>query len=414
MILTSTSRIAGIIGLVVPFVWSTVSMGNQSAPEAERSGRWSRVIDESLGVVEGDPLLIDESVVSLKTASATSVVRPVEDVLAIIVGPSTARDITISDRMASTRAGDDVSIETSYIELVDGQRIPGSLHADQKGRPIWRSAWVRDIPFDLEEIRAIRLQDGAVVPEVTESDVIVLSNGDRLPGLVLEVGTEVEMEVERSNGDLDVIRVPIDRIASISLLNPLQPRSGTMVWFRGGHRIASDSIQMGDDGYVRLLGPAVGGDTAEIPSEFLIGVLTEAGRVDPIASMDIVVGEGSNGGLRPWIPGPKVSAGHHPLDASPVLFEGPLEATIKLPREGCRFMATVERPMESGPGRSILRIFDGDRELESIELTPESPVHPVRVRLSGDRLVLRIDDGGDGPFHDSIMFREAVVIRPRN
>jgi hypothetical protein len=235
--LNSTSRIAGIIGLVVPFVWSTVSMGNQSAPEPERSGRWSRVIDESLDVVEGDPLLIDETFVSLKTASSSSVVRPVEDVLAIIVGPATARDRTISDRMASTRAGDDVSIETSYLELVDGQRIPGSLHADQEGEPIWRSAWVRDIPFDLEDIRAIRLQDGAVVPEVTESDVIVLSNGDRLPGLVLEVGTEVEIEVERSNGDLDVIRVPIDRIASISLLNPLQPRSGTMVWLRGGHRI---------------------------------------------------------------------------------------------------------------------------------------------------------------------------------
>ena len=411
----TTQRIARTLGLIVPLIWSVESNSNQAASTPERTGRWSRVIDESLNVIEGDPLLIDESMVSVEPLNTDSDLKSssVQDVLAIIVGPSISRDLTVSERMAATRAGDDAPIRTSYIELVDGQRIPGSLHADNEGTPVWRSAWVRDIPFELETLRSIRLQDGAVVPEATESDIIVLSNGDRLSGLILKMDTEVEIEVERSNGDIDVISIPIDRIASVSLLNPLVPRSGTMVWLRGGHRLGSKSIQIGDDGYVRLLEPAVGGDTAEIPAEFLIGVATDANRIDSIASMEITVDEGPDGGLRPWIPEPKISSGHHPLDASPVRLDGPLEATIRLPGQGFRFMATVERPMESGSGRSILRILDGDRELQVIEITPESPVHRIRVPISGDRLILRIEDGGDGPFHDSIVLREAVVIRPR-
>lgn len=412
----TTQRIARTLGLVAPLIWSIDSMGNQEAVAPQRTGRVARVIDESLNVIEGDPLLIDELMVSVQdpVLESKSKFRPIQDVLAIIIGPSIARDLTVSDRMASTRAGDDIPISTSYIELVDGQRLPGSLHADDEGIPVWRSAWVRDIPFDLETLRSIRLQDGAVVPEAIESDIIVLSNGDRLSGLVLEIEAAVEMEVERSNGDLDVISVPLDRIASISLLNPLVPRSGTMVWLRGGHRISSDSIQIGEDGYVRLLGPAVGGETAEIPADFLIAVATDANRIDSIASMEITVQAGPGSGLRPWIPEPTVTEGHHPLGASPVRLDGPLEATIRLPRRGCQFMATVERPMESGPGRLVLRIFDGDRELQTIEVTPESPVHQIRALLSGDRLVLRIEDGGDGPFHDTIVLREAVVIRPGN
>ncbi|MEC8321817.1 MAG: hypothetical protein VX012_10445 [Planctomycetota bacterium] len=381
----------------------------------DRIGRIHRVVDETMTVIEGDPLLIDESMVVVHAEGEDErFSRPIDDVVFLIVGPGHSRDLVVSDRMAATRAGDDVPIASPYLELTDGQRIPGSLHPGDRGEPVWRSAWVRDLEFDLDRIGALRLVPGTRVPEAVDEDVLVLTNGDRLNGLMLEVGNEVVIEVERPGRDPETVGVPIDRVAAVSLVNPVVPRRGTMTWLRGGHRIGSESIRIGDDGYLRLQDPAVGGDTVEIPVEFLMGVAMDAARITPLSSLEIVVEPGPAAGIRPWIPEASVAVGHHPLDAAPVRLDGPLAAKIVLPSPGLRLVATLERPIDAGPGSCRVRILDGDVVEEEFVVDAADPLHRIDTSISGDRITIEIDDHGDGPFNDSIVLREAFVIGPRS
>ena len=404
-----------LVPLVVVATTISASHGGSEVVPPDRIGRVHRVLDESMGVIEGDPLLIDESTVSVyEEADDQRVFRPIDDVVLVIVGPGHAREIVVSDRMAAARAGDDAPIASPYLELVDGQRFPGSLHPGADGEPVWRSAWVRDQDFDLDRIRAIRLARGVQVPPAVDADVLVLTNGDRLEGLVLEMGSRVQIEVERSDRDPETIGVPIDRVAAVSLVNPIQPRRGSMTWLRGGHRIGSESIRIGDDGYLRLLNPVVGGGPVEIPLEFLMGVAMDAGRIVSVSDLDIEVEPGPAKGIRPWIPEVSTAVGHHPIDAAPLRLDGPLAATITLPNPGVRFIATLERPIDAGAGSCLVRVLDADEVVEEIVVDPSDPLHRIDTSISSDRITIEIDDYGDGPFNDSVVLREAFVVGPRN
>lgn len=402
--------------IVLGVAATTVSANpNPGVVPPDRIGRIHRVVDETMGVIEGDPLLIDDSMVAVHgEGDDERLFRPIDDVVLLLVGPGRSRDVVVSDRMAATRAGDDAPISSPYLELVDGQRIPGSLHLGSDGEPVWRSAWVRDLPFDLDLISGMRLVQGTKVPRVVDEDALVLTNGDRLNGLMLQVGSEVLIEVERPGRDPETVGVPIDRVAAVSLVNPIGPRRGTMTWLRGGHRIGSESIRIGDDGYLRLLDPTVGGGTVEIPVEFLMGVAMDAARITALSSLDVTVEPGPAKGLRPWIPEASVAVGHHPIDAAPMRLDGPLTAKIDLPNPGVRFVATLERPIDAGAGSCRVRILDGDSVMEEMVIDATDPVHRINTSISGDRITIEIDDHGDGPFNDSVVLREAFVIGPRN
>ncbi|MEE2895320.1 MAG: hypothetical protein VX726_06200, partial [Planctomycetota bacterium] len=200
----------------------------------------------------------------------------------------------------------------------------------------------------------------------------------------------------------------------VSLVNPAVARRGTKTWLPGGPRIGSESIPQPDDGDLPLPDPAVGGGTVEIPVEFLMGVAMDAARITPLSSLEIVVEPGPAAGIRPWIPEASVAVGHHPLDAAPVRLDGPLAAKIVLPSPGLRLVATLERPIDAGPGSCRVRILDGDVVEEEFVVDAADPLHRIDTSISGDRITIEIDDHGDGPFNDSIVLREAFVIGPRS
>ena len=393
---------------------ATVAVSQEEEPP-ETTGTEIRVIEESLASRIGDPVRIDDSrVLVFDGPPGLPSIIPSEDLLAIVTTPITSRSTTISARSAAARSGDDSPITVPYLELVDGQRIPGTLRPDDDGDPVWRSAWLNDIPFDLDRIHRLNLsEDGRPVPDAVDADVVILSNGDRIDGLVAEIGLDVEIEIDRPDGETSSITIPIDRIASISLVNPMVGGSGAMTWLRGGHRIRSKSIRITGDGYVGLMSPQVGGDTVEIPLDFLIATAVDADRVIPLATQELVsVEPGPAGELRPWIPEPRSSSGHHAFDAAPIRMDGPLRATFGLPTGGGRLAMTLERPMELGSGSMIFRVLDDGRPIHSVIVNEKQPIHRIAVDLEGDRLGFEIDPGEDGPFHDSIVLREAIIIRP--
>ncbi|MBC03560.1 MAG: hypothetical protein CMJ34_09710 [Phycisphaerae bacterium] len=400
--------------LVATMILTTVAASQD--PEPPRiTGTTIRVIDESLEVRNGDPVRIEESrVLVFDGAPGLPTIIPTEELVAIVTGPVTSRSTYLSDRKSAARAGDDAPIAVPYLELVDGQRFPGTLRPGTDGDPVWRSAWVKDLRFDLDRISKLKLsEDDQVVPTAVDADVVVLSNGDRIEGLVMEIGMNVEIEVDRPDGDTGSVTIPIDRVASISLVNPMEPASGSMTWLRGGHRIRSESVRIVGDGYISLMSPLVGGDTAEIPLDFLVATVVDADRVIPLASRKVVSLEpGPAGEIRPWIPEPTPLPGHHAFDAPPIRMDGPLRVRFDLPSRGGRLAMTLERPMEIGAGRLVFRILDDGRVVHSVIVDEDEPVHRIVVDFESDRLGMEIDPSDDGPFHDSIVLREAIIVRP--
>ncbi len=410
-------RLRSLLG-VVSFGW--VLMPSLDAPAfgqvAMPRGVVHRIIHESLRTTSGDPLVIDaDRTLVFDQSGGIPTAVPTAEVLAVVVGPVAERDIDPAVRTAARRAGDDVAIVSPYLEFTDGQRLPGGLHAGDDGRPVWRSAWVRDVPFALDRIRAVRLEEGAPVIRSDDADVVVLSNGDQLRGLVEDIGIDVVVEVD-GEGDAEPrrITVPIHRVASISLVNPTEPARGAMTWLRGGHRIGSASVRVDDDGYVRLLSPTLGGEVAEIPAEFLLATTPHADRIVPLASVPVSIEPGRSAGVRPWIPPISATPGHHALNASPLRLDGPSRATFMLPAGADRVAMLLERPSEVGDGRLEIVISDGDREIARQVLDPRESVASVVVPVASGRLVVEIDDGGDGPFGDTVMLREAIAVRSGN
>lgn len=396
--------------LVIP----TVASGRVAGDDVSPTGTTFRVIDETLDSTAGDPIVLDEDrVLVFDHPGGVPRAVPMSDVLGIAVGPVADRDARPAFRTAIRRAGDDGPITAPFIEFVDGQRLPGGLHPGSDGTPVWRSAWVRDVPFDLERLRVVRLEADARIGVADDADVVVLSNGDELRGLVEEIGTALIIEVDDATGGSPRrIEVPLHRVGSVSLVNPVVPIDAAMTWLRGGHRIASRSVRIDEDGYLRLVKPMLGGDLAEIPLEFLVAVAPQAPRISPLASMPVTIGPGGARGLRPWIPPIERVSGHHPFDAAPIEFPGPMRADFTLPGGSMRVHATIERPSDAGRGVVVVVMFDGDEEIARHRLDADDPVVEFAVPITSGRFGVEIDDGGDGPYRDAVVLREAIVVRP--
>ena len=371
----------------------------------------ARILDEDLLEIVADPIRIDETkVIGWDQPGGIPEPMPLSSALAVVVGPSADRDVTPAWRYVRQRAGDDAAMVAPYVRFTDGQIVPGNLTADG-GMPLWRNAWLHPLPLDLERIREVRLVEGAFVPVATEADEVVLVNGDRLRGLVDSIGTHLVLERE-DDPDGDPLRIPLDRVASFALVNPEDPPQGTVVWFLGGHRIGCEGIVISGNDYVRLDGPTLGGEAIEVPYEFLRGVVFDAKRITPLAALPITVEPGLAEPIRSWIPEPVIEPGNWAWNAAPIRLMGPLRAGWRLPVTGCRVAATLELPLESDRGRLEVVIRDGDREVRRIPLDAERPIHRIVVELETDRFGLEIEMGEDGPFHDVVTLREAIVVRP--
>jgi hypothetical protein len=373
----------------------------------------ARILDQELNELPADPILIDATkIISWDHPDGTPEGVLINSALAVIVGPATERASTPEWRFIRKRAGDQAALRGPYVRFVDGQVIPGNLTADGETL-LWRNAWLHDLPIDLDRISEMRLIDGAEVPEVEDVDEVILANGDRVRGLIESIGSD--LIIDRLKGsEPNLTRIPIDRVASFAMVNPDDVPRGMHVWLLGGHRIAGSGIRIGDDGYVRIERPVLGGDTAEVPIEFLRGIVFDAGRVIPLAAIPAEIDAGDAGAIRPWIPEPTLSPGNWPIDAAPIRLDGPLRATWKLPIAGCRLSATIELPVDSIRGSFEVVVRDNQQEIRRVAINASNPVERIMVPLTSDRLTIEIEMGDDGPFMDVATLREALIIRPRN
>ena len=408
-----THHLLAVIPLALAMAIDVQAQDDREPPRPVGGSIPARILDQDLNEHPADPIVIDATkIIGWDHPGGIPKALPIDSALTVMVGPATERSSTPEWRFIRKRAGDQDELRGPYIRFVDGQLIPGSLFADGT-TPRWRNAWLHDLPIDLDRISEMRLIDGAEIPLVEDVDEVILANGDRIRGLIESIGADLVIDRMKETGP-SLARIPLDRVASFAMVNPNEAPQGMNVWFLGGHRIAGVGIRIGDDGYVRIDQPVLGGDMAEVPLEFLRGIVFNAENVIPLASIPVTIDAGVAAWLRPWIPEPTISLGNWPLDAAPIRLDGPLLATWQLPVAGCTLRAIVELPIDSTRGRFDLIIRDDQREILRVSINPENPVEEIMVPFTSDRLSIEIEMGDDGPFMDVATLREAIIIRPRN
>jgi hypothetical protein len=83
-------------------------------------------------------------------------------------------------------------LSLGVIETVDGQRLPGTFRF-ANGRALWDHRWIGTVPVDLERISTLRMIADRSAPVSTDSDSVLLVNGDIVHGFVDGIGESVEL-----------------------------------------------------------------------------------------------------------------------------------------------------------------------------------------------------------------------------
>ncbi len=300
------------------------------------------------------------------------------------------------------------------LHLVDGQVIPGSMlsNADpDSDTVVWNHAWLSRIEVPLSRIAAVLMRDDAVMPTPGESDVVILANGDRYEGFILDIGDPVSIDMDQPDGSTTELSIPLDRIASIGLVSQQQVPANKRVWFTDGSILDVRYLHVGDDGFARLQS-VWGSDSSEteMPVSRIAGALFKPGVLTPLASLDVEKIVGPE--VRYIVPAPVSSPGPTPLGLAEMTLRGPLAATWRLPRGCRRFAAEVEMPEHAriwGDCELIVRV-DGDIRTR-VRLNQANPNASMNIDIAGaSALTLEISEGQRGSIQDELILRRAMLL----
>lgn len=303
--------------------------------------------------------------------------------------------------------------DPGVLVLADGQRLPGRIGLNA-GVLTWRHRLIGEWPIDLERLRSLSLVAGVEPPAAIASDVVVLTNGDRVEGIVVALGTSVLVEPLAAAGvdPVPPIEVPLERIAALSLVTRPAPVEGAAVWFADGTVLRTASPRLGDDGIVRLgttdLTGGAGSLTATV--EEVTGIVFRTRSLAPLNTL--AVGGVSGPPERYHVPDPRVlDPGPAPLGAPPVRLSGPVEVRYVLPAPGMRFLAEAVIPQFARAwGDLELVLLSGGRELFRHHLDGASPVVPIDILVPGKDLVIELREGRNGPVQDVVVLRRPLLL----
>lgn len=308
----------------------------------------------------------------------------------------------------------EVNIEppaSGVLRLIDGSRLPGAAvvagAAAEEGLS-WRNAWLGLLQVPLERIESVSLRDPVPPPPPAVGDVVALNNGDVVEGFIVALADPLVIEREGVN-----LEIPLERVAAARLVNaPVPPPAGAVrVWYRNGTVADLTDVVYGGDRLLRLREPALRPSTLESTygEEDVAGLLFAPREFVPLAGLDATEVEGPP--TRYLVPEPDASNTPAPLDLVDVLFRGPLLARYRV--EGAsRFAATLELPARArawGDCEVVLR--EEEREVYRVRLNAVRPTAEVNVPLSGGEFSIEITEGANGPVFDRVRFRRAAFVR---
>jgi hypothetical protein len=407
-----------------------------------RDGRW----------IEPDVTFIDDQ--SVRFADLPS--QPTRDVAA-----TTFRTDIVACIPGGIPRSMDFLTQASGSSLVfaDGQLVPGTLRCTADGC-VLDHRWLESVPVELDRLAEIRFVASRRAPSRSDADVILLANGDLVPGFVISVGDEVVLEAmdeqispnksstsdqavqsqreatdlpaQRSDAVRPTRRFSTTRVAAISFASGLAGESThPMVWTVDGSIVRAESVRLAaDTGWIVT------------PSLQAIGGSRQAGGMpESVARPSAIVFDPSSfiplsscaprlvtrkGASYRFEQPPQVrieSPDHALLGLSPIRITGAGHLRFALPEQDFNeveeiiFTARLSL-VEPAPedARVSVEIRFGDESTGSLLLDASTRTHDVRVTAvgkSGVTLEVRVEDGGNGIAGDRVLLERACFIRQR-
>lgn len=350
--------------------------------------------------------------------------RPAEEVILVEITDTIVR---VRDSNGSTRSIDrrecvaaialDVRItpgSDGLLVLTDGQRLPGRARpgsTDGEGVFTWQHPWFESLRIPTQRIAWARLAAGATEPPAADADVVLLTNGDRLEGLIESFGEEITLDRRGA-----LATVPLARVSSLRLLNPRrEPAPDTpRLWLRNDTVVDVEGLRLAEDGYLRfmlsLTNPAT--DEKNYRLAFVAGILFQSGALTPLGSMSPHDVEGPRS--RYLVPPPQTLNAPAALDLKGVEFNGPMLARYTLPAGSMRFVAVARLREDAGAWADCeVVVRDDEREVFRARLNAASRSVAVNAALRGAELTIEVTEGAHGPIQDQVVFEQPMIIRGR-
>jgi hypothetical protein len=371
------------------------------------------VILQDLSARTGRLHALDATRVSLVDPGGIIVSTPAAEVFAVVMPPVQRGD---GPGRAAIDAWRDVSlldeVPQGVMRLIDGQSFPGVLSSEpsEPDRVRWAGRVGGLLSVPLERVAAMQLRPVAMPLCDGTSDVLLLTNGDRVEGFLASVGPLVTIEVGGSPTTIES-----GRVAAASLANPAKAATGTWVWLASGAVCRVTALSLGQDGRGELTLEAGGGKAVSVEAGEVRAVVFEASALRTLAQSTPRVT--SSDADRPWTPPPVVGdPALALLGAADIELPGPMTVTWALPG-AVRIAGTVELP-------EAARLWgDCDVAIEAVasgrvvplwrhrlnEATPEASFNLELPGGSDLEWTVRLEAGENGPIMDRIVLRRVLV-----
>ena len=132
------------------------------------------------------------------------------------------------------------------IVLADGQRLPGQAisNPNSDGEMLaWNHPWLGRLDVPLGEVNIVHLRPGRPRLIADDTDLLLLSNGDRLEGLVLSFGDPLTLEFTDAGGVSTPLEIPLERVWAVAFVTPPAAAAGRRLWFHDGTVINAASLR---------------------------------------------------------------------------------------------------------------------------------------------------------------------------
>ncbi len=305
--------------------------------------------------------------------------------------------------------------DRGLLVLADGQQFPGEAISGGKSGGqalVWSHKLFGRIEVPLGLVRSVNFIGTDTPPPAHAMDVLELTNGDRVEGVVLSLGDPVTLSIGGSAGRQTT--QPLARVASVSLVSPRRPITGKRVWLKDGTIVDVSQLRLGHDGRLRLTVPSDVFETSQLDLNMneMRAALFDATGVIPLALLTPTSVDGPR--TRYELPRPKAIDPAAPIGLSPIQISGPLTLRYELPGGSAHFVADAALPASHRAwGDFELVILDDDREVLRSRLNRNHPAESIRLRLVGSELTIRIEEGANGPLQDTVVLQHAMLLEAR-
>jgi hypothetical protein len=438
---------------------SQTTAGSLSAPDRIADGRGLLLIDRSFVRtsierfgVQGDEIVFSPSPTGRPSDGAGERRIPLKDCL-----------VVLREQSAGGAA-------LPVANFADGQRMPGEprvMDALGKRKLVWHHRWLGEMDLAPDQLRSLILipfgqseghsggegppengfrpgtqasvharslpsfRDGDDLRQGATSDVLFLANGDRIEGLVEELGATFTVDRSLASAGVDgnqssspgdasgksgatpaarsegLLEVPIVRIASVAFMTPSSDVGGPRVWCEDGTIVRATPVTSSSAGMLELHrsasmppekaeGASQPGGAATnapaLPFDEVIGFVPDPSRLVALSSMSVSKVSSSGETPRFHLEGPvpalggpptesgpeardsaggnlggSVLVGTWPASASPQTFRGPIRVSYHLPVEHCTLIGSVQ-PASPDPQWTDFELIVWDGDREALRV----------------------------------------------